>query len=604
MMLLTRLKPLFFLCGTLVLLASMPSCNTKTDEIQENEVVSDPARDRLYLPIQELEDPHPDAADKWMTVSEGLQVSFASLDVRFTKATVPQISQNPSWKGRAWKGERVATQVALWSKSDIDDVKVEIGEMKSDNGNILPAEKIRASFVTYVMADEFGEGCNKRKPADYDSFLVADVIDHFQSSMKVESNTVRPVWVSIDVPAGQPAGKYTGSINIIANGNSTPLSMELEILDNVLPPPSEWAFHLDLWQNPFAVARIYNVPLWSDEHFEVLRPHLEMLAEAGQKCITTGLINKPWNGQTFDHFQSMINWIHHKDGSWSYDYSVFDKYVEFVMSCGITEQINGYSMIPWHLTFEYYDESTDSMMALEAGPGSEEYNNHWSGMLQDFTLHLKEKNWLEKMTISMDERTEEAMKNTITLLKEVAPELKVSLAGGMHSDIQADLFDYCIASEHDYPEEMLAERKALSKHSTFYTCCVEEYPNTFTYSPPAESTWLAWYAAAQGYDGYLRWAYNSWVEKPLQDSRFRSWPSGDAFLIYPGARTSIRFERLREGIQDYEKIRILKEQWSNDPAGQEKLRELEEHLSNFVISNLSEVPAAQMINSGKELLNR
>jgi hypothetical protein len=29
--------------------------------------------------------------------------------------------------------------------------------------------------------------------------------------------------------------------------------------------------------------------------------------------------------------------------------------------------------------------------------------------------------------------------------------------------------------------------------------------------------------------------------------------------VYPGARSSIRFERLRDGIQDYEKIRILRE---------------------------------------------
>jgi hypothetical protein len=46
-------------------------------------------------------------------------------------------------------------------------------------------------------------------------------------------------------------------------------------------------------------------------------------------------------------------------------------------------------------------------------------------------------------------------------------------------------------------------------------------------------------------------------------------------LIYPGPRSSIRFERLREGIQDYEKIRILRQaltkQGESGAAGLAKL---------------------------------
>lgn len=63
---------------------------------------------------------------------------------------------------------------------------------------------------------------------------------------------------------------------------------------------------------------------------------------------------------------------------------------------------------------------------------------------------------------------------------------------------------------------------------------------------------------AAGYNGSLRWAFNSWVENPLVDSRFRTWPAGDTYIVYPQARGSIRYERLLEGIQDYEKISIVK----------------------------------------------
>lgn len=45
------------------------------------------------------------------------------------------------------------------------------------------------------------------------------------------------------------------------------------MLNRTLPAPAEWAYHLDLWQNPFAVARYYQVPLWSKEHFDAMRAH-------------------------------------------------------------------------------------------------------------------------------------------------------------------------------------------------------------------------------------------------------------------------------------------------------------------------------------------
>ncbi|MDH5604588.1 MAG: DUF4091 domain-containing protein, partial [Cyclobacteriaceae bacterium] len=520
---------------------------------------------------------------------------------RLTKGKIPSLESKSSWQGTGWRGERIAGQIVLWANEEVSAISIEPGVLRADGGKEIAVDRMKASFIDFVLTDEFGNGCEKRKPADFDSSLVADIIDHYATEITLEKNSVRPVWFSVDIPADQAAGTYTGAVIVQAGEEKVELSVSVKVIDRVLPPVDQWKFHLDLWQNPFSIARVYGVELWSEEHFEIMRPHLELLANAGQKCITTTIIEKPWNGQTFDPLQSMVRWTLHKDSTWSYDYTLFDRWVEFAMSCGITEQINCYTMIPWHLKFEYFDEVSASVKAVNAEPGSTEYNSHWTGMLNNFTTHLKEKGWFEKTTISMDERPAEAMRSTIALLREAAPGLKVTLAGGYHPEIEADLFDYCIASEHHYPKEILSARNSGEKFSTFYTCCVENYPNTFTFSPPAESTWLGWYAAAEGFGGYLRWAYNSWVKDPLQDSRYRAWPAGDTYLVYPGARTSIRFERLREGIQDFEKIRILKSEWAGDAS---KLASLEELLASFTIDKLETVPAAEMVNRGKELLNR
>ena len=108
---------------------------------------------------------------------------------------------------------------------------------------------------------------------------------------------------------------------------------------------------------------------------------------------------------------------------------------------------------------------------------------------------------------------------------------------------------------------------------------------------------------AADFDGFLRWAYNSWVQGPLTDSRFRTWPAGDTYIVYPEARSSIRFERLKEGIRDAEKIRILKEEFENgnsEEAGK-KLNLLNEMLQEFnILKKPDDLPG--VLNRGKKLL--
>lgn len=95
---------------------------------------------------------------------------------------------------------------------------------------------------------------------------------------------------------------------------------------------------------------------------------------------------------------------------------------------------------------------------------------------------------------------------------------KVSGAGDYYPEIEPKMYDLCLAYGHTLPDSVREERRRSGKLSTVYTCCIEAYPNTFTFSEPGEASWLMWHAVAGGYDGYLRWAYNSWTKDPA--SRF------------------------------------------------------------------------------------
>lgn len=560
---------------------------------------------------EELTDTKPhDGVDVWNKMTAPVRFCWGTTDVRYKKLDVPDVKQTGTLRLKAWKGERVNAQAVLWTQKDLEGAEMTVSELKNGN-SVIPASAVRTHFVRYVMTDELNKdgsgGCGVREnKAEWDSSMVADVLDIVRVR-EVKARTTQPVWLNVWVPAEARSGKYKGTLTVSGkNFEAMKLPFEIEVVNRTLPEPQKWAFHLDLWQNPYAVARYYQVPLWSKAHFDAMRPIMKMLANAGQRSITASIMEKPWAGQTEDPYHSMIFRMKKLDGTWVYDYTVFDKWVEFMMNeVGIKDLISCYTMIPWALSFDYFDQATNQVQFVKAAPGDAAYAEYWGTFLKDFSRHLREKGWFEKTAISMDERPMEAMREAIKVIKAADPEFKITLAGNYHEEIQGDLYYLSIPYGNQFPADVKAERERKGQISTVYTCCTEAFPNTFTFSEPAEAPWTVLHAVAGGYDGYLRWAVNSWPKDPLRDSRFRTWAAGDTYSIYPGPRSSIRFERLVEGLQACEKIYLLRKELAAKGASG-KLEKLNGKLSEFTPEGWIKIhkkSPARMVNEMNELLN-
>lgn len=512
----------------------------------------------LSATFVELADPSSDVNSDWSKVSPGLQSSFVTIDKRFAKSLAPEIAKQNRVKIEGWKGEKLSAQILLWTGTDISDVQVSVSDLRSKGNAVIPKSATDARFVRYVMTDEFAGGCGHRKPEDFASSLSPDMLDDLKS-FNLEKKTNRPVWVSVSIPQDAQAGLYQGTVTVSAKGQPAQnLALEVEVINQTLPKSSEWVYHLDQWQHPSAVARVEGLEMWSDAHFEAMKPVMKMLADAGQKVITTTLNKDPWNVQTYDPYADMITWTKNADGSWTYDYAVFDRWVQFMTDLGVKDMINCYSIIPWNNEIHYKDASKGELVNVVAKPGTAVFDELWTPFLKDFVRHLRTKGWLDKTNIAIDEREREQMDAAFALLNKVAPEIGISYADNQKTYQRfPNSEDISISVGHPFSKEDIINRKGRGLNSTFYICCSDGFPNQFTFSEPAESTYLGWYALATGFDGMLRWAYNSWVENPLQDSRFRTWPAGDTYIVYPKGRSSIRYERMLEGIQDYEKARIV-----------------------------------------------
>jgi hypothetical protein len=522
----------------------------------------------------------------WNVQKKGLHVSFASTDELYFRSEVPELAkESQTWQETGWKGERLNAQVLVWSPDTLKQIRFVLKDLKNAQGKSITKNNFQVNMVRYVIGNyPYGAKDVTCGASPYKNlYLMPDRFESFDR-FDLPGRTLRPVWLSIDIPAGTDAGVYNGTVEVKSENYSANLNLKLTVQNQLLPKPSEWKHRLDLWQNPWVVAWENNLKPWSEEHKQLLKKHLKLYADAGGKYITTYGVHSPWADNSYMIEGAMIEWIKRKEGGWKFDYSIFDEYVQLAMSVGVDKAITIYTPVPWGFRFRYMDESTGNYVYVSWPPDSKEFKSFWNIFLTDLKKHLEQKGWFEKTYLGINENEMEQTLAAVKMIKEHSKRWKITYAGNWHKELDTLLDDYCFLYGNESDVDVVKQRSARGQTTTYYVCCNPPVPNNFVFSPPVEGRWISWYTAAHGYDGFLRWAYDAWPADPMRDARHELWPAGDCFLVYPGGNSCIRFEKLREGISDFEKIRILREKAakSSDKSVKELVQQLDQHLKTLL----------------------
>lgn len=497
----------------------------------------------------------------WPALTAGAQrpvaLSWASKDVHYPADRQPALRAKADTLVTAWRGERLGIEAVVYAQTaQADSLRVRLsGAGKGSEG---PAAWGTARWMGYVLTDNF-QSCG-RHPDGLTPYEVADVIELDQAE-RLTAGQTRPVWCTVEVPRDARPGTYTAALELVNARTGKvvgKLPLSLSVADRTLPAPHDQKFYVDFWQQPYAVSGHDKLPRWSDAHFKALKPYLELLARSGQRTVSAILFYEPWGDQSHDKFDAMIRTTRRADGTWAYDYTIFDRWVELCASVGMDGQINCYSMVPWDMSFRYFDEATGKDVDLKLTTASTEYRVFWFNFLRSFAVHLRQKGWYERTAIAMDERGLPNMLDAYNVAQEAVPGIKMALAGSYHKELVDKLSDYCISYWERFTPEELAARRAKGWTSTTYVCCSTTAPNIFSNSLPVEATWLPLNCHANDFDGFLHWSWMNWGNNPLRDTRFRLFSPGDTYMIYPGPRSSVRYERFIEGIALVEKVRALR----------------------------------------------
>ncbi len=415
-------------------------------------------------------------------------------------------------------------------------------------------------------------------PVDENGQLTPDPL-FAKPSFDLAANQAQGVWIDFQIPEDSEAGMYSGTVAVRHEGRTVAeFTLRLDVLDFTLAPITQDHFYFNILLDPGSVARMHKVDRWSEAHWELLRKYVKNWAEHSQDAIVVFFLEDPWVMDTGFPVASVVDWKlagaweELKDPQFEFDYSHFDRFVTLCLKAGIDENLQAWSPVNMpHLDYaviHYLDTQANEMRKLKVTAGTADYERVWSQFAKSFEEHLKKMNLLRITTVGLDEISTENLDRIVPVFRKVAPELKLMVSGGdekgkyqAFSPEMAFHFGY-VKSEVPMPDT--AARRKQGNRTLMYTANSPLRPNTFLFSKPLESRMLPWLVWKYDFDGYIRWAWNFWMDEFWTQPRYK-WRSGDMHFVYPGDNgplDSIRSEMLRKGAQDYEVLWYLRERLS------------------------------------------
>jgi hypothetical protein len=254
---------------------------------------------------------------------------------------------------------------------------------------------------------------------------------------------------------------------------------------------------------------------------------------------------------------------------------------------------------------------------INAEPFSPSFNNTVSSYLTGIESYFRKNGWLDRLVFNspIDEPNSkieyEDTRRWAELVHEAAPGIPFLATESPVTDdpewgtLRGSVNNFCVhgnALNDPDVKKAIREEQEKGGEVTWYISCDQAYPqpNYFIDAPALDPVMVPWITARYHMNGILYWATNFWNQTPdpwLDPVTFISGfacsdgyvLNGEGSLIYPGDHTnrytgqpnvngpvsSIRFELLREGIEDYEYLWMLKDKGDSDFA--------EKQVQNLVI---------------------
>jgi hypothetical protein len=448
-------------------------------------------------------------------------------------------------------------------------------DLRSKSGKTIPQSQINFYLEHYIML--YAKSGPVGSAGTWPDAL-APVKEPFNMATQYAVVKNRPVWVDIKVPASAEAGLYSGSITVTQNKKIiATLNVELKVYGFSIPEKTSLVTYMNISRS--WMSRFYHKESSSAEMDKLTQTYYDFLYEHRME---------PWFN---DQLAPKVT-INGDKANVKFDDARYDYYLSKLKSNRVLLET-----MPHDLSSQVKDKKF-----------SASFNAKVKSYLSQVYSYFDKHGWKKSLVFNspIDEpNTKEDYEETrewAKLVHESAPGIPFLATESPVTDdpewgeLTGLVNNFSIhgnALNDPQVKRAIKTEQAKGGEMTWYISCDQIYPqpNYFIDAPAMDPVMVPWITESYKMTGILYWAANFWTETPnpwLDAVTFISGYlcsdgyvlNGEGSLLYPGDYvkrytgqpdvngpvSSIRFELLREGIEDYDYIQLLKQAGQNEFA--------------------------------------
>ncbi len=477
----------------------------------------------------------------------------------------------PYERASALRGERFSYQIVLKKTGwGLGEFSWSLDSPFGDAVKVFRVEPVPCGLAAYPGREHHDEEYLSLRGGLFPD-LLRPLTDGMVTVSAFQNTTL---WVDVTVPLDCPAGEYPIRFTVEGEGVKAECLFTLKVIPAVLPEQklrfTQW-FHVD------CLADRYQVPIYSEKHWEIIENYLREAVAHGMNTVLTPALTPPLDTAVGGERPcTQLTAIEKTGDSYQFDFSRLRRFVELALSCGIAYFEISHLFTQWGAAFApavYVTGKGERKRAFgwDTPADSPEYVSFLKQFLPALIRFFQGMGLTDRIFFHVsDEPGEEHLE---TYRKNV--ELVSSLIGGlpvMDALSSPDFYDRglvkCPVTAIDHIAPFL-ERGVPELWA--YNCCAQckDVGNRFLAMPSYRNRILGLQLYKFRISGFLHWGYNFWYS---QQSRYKidpfrvtdgggAFPGGDPFSVYPGEDgkplPSLRLKVFHHGLQDLRALTLL-----------------------------------------------
>ncbi len=467
----------------------------------------------------------------------------------------------------AARNEYESAQIIITPESDVNSYDLKLDHLHTDKThNYIYKDNWIVYNQKYI---EIKKSSNGTEESGFCKGFYPDALLPFEKAKEYGENRIsarrnQGIWLTLKVPESQPAGLYTGSFTLIADGKSYDIPVSVTIWDFEIPKE----VHL---QSDFGIHPQF-IKLGENDYFpDMVKKYAEKLIDFRlSPSLLKCCYNKFHSGEDFANdvrhfcldgkpYLSSIVIRTEPHPVTGFDRDSFKKYARALMAAAVEDNVNYLEraiVFCWFIDEPQCNDTWD-----EANLTSKNFELFKAEIADEF-FESGEKTPFRKQVC-------DAMKKVPNLVT-------------IHKDPRiTEVKNYCVCVQDVKTEQQRAQYD-FKNNTWWYSCGAPEMSPAYVIDRNIlEMRLMPWMSRDYGFGGILYWQsalHCEWKfcmeshinHETLIDCYKTAWRlsagNGDGFLLYPGAPygiygpvESIRLHALRDGMEEYEYLYLFEE---------------------------------------------